>query len=535
MRSTPTENRALRDGARGLGRASPQYGVFDRRRAGILLHVTSLPGPFGNGDLGDAAFAFVDFLKRSGQTIWQILPLGPTGYGDSPYQSYSAFAGNPLLVSPERLVEDGLLATSDLDHGSAFQVDQADFEVSSPLRQRLLRKAFSRFMRSGGGALRDEFERFRESEAGWLDDFALFMALKDKHDLRAWTDWPSEIRRREPQAVGQSCENQAESTAFHAFVQFLFQRQWTRLKAYANQQGVLILGDLPIFVSHDSADVWAHQSMFRLDKAGRPSVVAGVPPDYFSETGQRWGNPIYRWDRLAKTGYEWWVNRMAATLRAVDLVRVDHFRGFESYWEIPADTPTAIEGRWVKGPGARLFRAFEARLGRLPIIAEDLGVITPAVEALRDRLGLPGMRVLQFAFGDDPKASDYQPHSYIRHCVAYTGTHDNDTAVGWFKSGEGEGTTRKLDRIDAERDLVLRYLNSDGREIHWDLIRLAWASVANTAIVPMQDVLGLGAQARMNLPGTAEGNWRWRLAPDLLTQEVERRLKEMTELYGRGQ
>jgi 4-alpha-glucanotransferase len=512
------------------------------RRAGILLHVTSLPGPYGIGDFGGAAYRFVDFLRRAGQSIWQILPLGPTGYGDSPYQSFSAFAGNPLLISPEHLLRDGLLTETDLTDASGlateqfpterFPADRVDFERVTPWRMALLERAFARFSADAPGDWRAEFNRFRASEARWLDDYTLYMALKESYPPGVWTDWAAGDRQRQPAALQARRQELAGRIELHAFAQFLFFRQWRELKQYANRQGVLVMGDIPIFVAHDSADVWAAQELFSLDAQGRPTLIAGVPPDYFCATGQRWGNPLYRWDRLAEQDYRWWTERLAAAMRTLDLIRIDHFRGFEAYWEIPASAPTAMTGRWVAGPGDDLFRAMTARLGPLPLIAEDLGVITPAVEALRDRLELPGMRVLQFAFGEDPKANDYQPHNYPRHCLVYTGTHDNDTSVGWHHSQAGEGTTRTADEIAAERDLALRYLHSDGREVHWDMIRAAHASVADVAIVPMQDVLGLGSEARMNMPGSSTGNWRWRM-PAQPPRDLELRLAEMTGLYGR--
>jgi 4-alpha-glucanotransferase len=504
------------------------------RRAGILLHVTSLAGPYGIGDLGSAATRFVDFLRRTGQTIWQVLPLGPTGFGDSPYQCFSAFAGNPLLISPELLLADGLLRAEDLEPVPAFATDHVEFEKVIPWRTGLLNQAFRRFQSGPANVWRAEFTQFRAREAEWLDDFALFMALKEHYPPGAWTAWTPEDRHREVAALRSRRLELAERVDFHAFAQFLFFRQWRDLKEYANRQGVLILGDVPIFVSHDSADVWADQELFSLDAAGQPTLIAGVPPDYFCATGQRWGNPLYRWDRMAQQEYAWWTRRLASALRMLDLLRIDHFRGFESYWEVPAGADTAIPGRWVPGPGEALFRAVESRLGPLPLIAEDLGVITPAVEALRDRLELPGMRVLQFAFGDDPKADDYKPHNYPSNCVVYTGTHDNDTILGWYRSQAGAGTTRTAEQIHAERDLALRYLNSDGGEIHWDMIRAAWASVAETAIVPMQDILGLGSEARMNQPGSGAGNWRWRMAVDGPGEDAENRLAELTRLYGRS-
>lgn len=503
------------------------------RKSGILLHVTSLPGALGIGDLGPAAYEFVDFLARCRQAIWQVLPLGPTGYGDSPYQSFSAFGGNPLLISPERLFDEGLLSADELDAAPAFPTDRVEFETVPAWRTGLLHKAFQRFTATTTPGFNEAFEKFCRTEAAWLDDFALFMAIKERQPAGDWTSWDAELCRRQPEALQLVQRELAEAMRFHRFTQFLFRRQWSELRKYANERGVLILGDVPIFVAHDSADVWANQSLFQLDEAGRATAVAGVPPDYFCATGQRWGNPLYRWDRMAATGYAWWTARMAAALATVDLVRLDHFRGFEANWEIPADRETAIAGRWATGPGLALFHAMSERLGPLQVIAEDLGVITPQVERLRDDLGYPGMRILQFAFGEDPKAVDYQPHSYVRNCVTYTGTHDNDTAVGWFRSQAGEGTTRTAEQIDAERDFALRYLHTGGTEIHWDLIRAAWSSVADTALAPMQDLLGLGSEARMNRPGSESGNWRWRLAPDAITADIERRLREMSEVYGR--
>lgn len=505
---------------------------MNRRQSGLLLHVTSLPSAFGIGDLGPEAFRFVDFLVGARQRIWQVLPLGPTGYADSPYQSFSAFAGNPLLISPELLADEGWLDSADL-HGPGFAHGRVDFETVVPWRMALLRKAFHRHSREAGPDSRQALALFCCKEAAWLDDFALFMAIKEQQPAGDWTSWRPELCHRQPHALAHYGEEYAEEVRFHQFAQWLFQRQWSDLRRYANRNEVLILGDLPIFVAHDSCDVWAHPSLFWLDGSGQPSRVAGVPPDYFSATGQRWGNPLYRWEQMARTGFEWWVNRMAAALKLVDLVRVDHFRGFEAAWEIPADLPTATVGAWVPGPGAALFREMSRRLGTLPILAEDLGVITPAVEGMRDELEYPGMRVLQFAFGNDPKARDYQPHNYVRNCAVYTGTHDNDTAVGWFHSQAGRGSTLTESEVSTEREFALRYLNSNGREIQWDLIRAAWASVADTAIAPVQDVLGLGSEARMNLPGSGAGNWRWRLMPDTLTPDVARRLAEMAEVYER--
>jgi 4-alpha-glucanotransferase len=512
----------------------PRPAISARRVAGVLCHITSLPGKLGCGDLGPAADAFVDFLQRTGQTRWQVLPLGPTGYGDSPYQCYSAFAGNPLLISLERLVDDGLLTAADLkDFPKSPDPTRVDFDLVRPAHNALLLRACENFQVKATADLQAEFQAFRQAEAEWLEDFAFFMALKGAHGGSGWTDWDAPLAKREPLALAAAKVKLAESIEQQALIQFLFTRQWQALRARCQQAGILIVGDAPIFVSHDSADVWANPELFSLDAAGQPTVVAGVPPDYFSATGQRWGNPLYRWDRMRATGYLWWRKRMAAALKLFDFVRLDHFRGFEAYWEIPASSPTAIGGRWVTGPGRDLFDAIQTELGCLPIYAEDLGLITPPVEELRDELHLPGMRVLQFAFGDDAKSLDYRPHNYPRDCVVYTGTHDNDTTVGWFRSEAGEGTTRDEDQVARERNFALRYLGSDGRDVHWDMIRAALGSVADTAIIPVQDLLGLDSTARMNLPGTGTGNWQWRMQPGSITQEIERQLTDMTQIYDR--
>ncbi len=503
------------------------------RASGLLLHVSSLPARHGIGDLGPAAYAFVDFLEQAGQSWWQVLPVGPTGYGSSPYQSPSAFAGNPQFISLERVVDDGWLSASDLSDVPRFSEDSVDFEkVDAWKRERLL-AAHRRFAATADDAARESFHRFRRDHAAWLETYALYAALKERHGRTAWTEWELPFVRRDPASLDRARSEFAEAVEAEEFIQWQFALQWSALKEYAHCRQVKIIGDAPIFVAHDSADVWANQDLFSLDESGRPTVVAGVPPDYFSATGQLWGNPLYRWDVLAQRGYAWWIARFKAVFAAFDLVRLDHFRGFEAYWEIPGNAPDAISGRWVKGPGIDLFRAAEGALGPLPLIAEDLGVITPPVVELRDELGAPGMRVLQFAFGDDDKASEYQPHNYLAHCVAYTGTHDNDTTVGWFRSEAGTDTTRSAEQIERERRHVLAYVGTDGSEIHWDMIRLAWESVADTAIAPLQDVLGLGSEARMNLPGTTEGNWTWRFRGDRLTPEVVSRLRGLTETFQR--
>ena len=509
--------------------------ISARRVAGVLCHITSLPGKFGCGDLGPAAEDFVQFLARTGQSRWQVLPLGPTGYGDSPYQCYSAFAGNPLLISLEKLVEIGLLTATDLvGFPKSADAAQVDFDPVRAAHDALLRKACTKFAASSSTPLHVAFENFCQAEADWLDEYALFMAIKESQGGGSWTDWDPPLGGREPLAIANAKTKLKKQIEEQKIIQFLFTSQWQALRERSHAAGILIVGDAPIFVSHDSADVWANPELFELDKLGQPTVVAGVPPDYFSATGQRWGNPLYRWDRMRETGYRWWRRRMASALKMFDFVRLDHFRGFEAYWEIPASSPTAVGGRWAPGPGRDLFEAIRQELGGLPIYAEDLGLITPPVEALRDELNLPGMRVLQFAFGDDAKSLDYRPHNYPRDCVCYTGTHDNDTTVGWFRSEAGEGTTRDEDQVSRERNFALRYLGSDGTQIHWDMIRAALGSVADTAIIPLQDLLGLPSSARMNQPGTGTGNWRWRMKVGAITPEIEKRLADMTKIYDRS-
>ena len=496
------------------------------RCSGVLLHPTSLPGRFGIGDLGPEAYRFVDFLVAAGQHLWQMLPLGPTGYGNSPYQSLSAFAGNPLLISLERLVDDGLLERADLANVPRFPEDRVDFDAVSAFKTPLLKKSFAAFERGPIG----EFVDFCRRNAGWLDVYVLFVAVREAHGTSGWNAWESDIRLRHPEAIERWTQRLMAEVRYQQYLQFQFFRQWSALKKYGNDRSVRLIGDIPVFVALDSAEVWAHPGMFYLDEHGRPTVVAGVPPDYFSETGQLWGNPLYRWDVMANDGYSWWVERFKATREVVDIIRLDHFRGFESYWEVPAGEKTAMNGRWVKGPGAGFFETVKKALGDLPIIAEDLGIITPEVTALREQLGLPGMRVLQFAFtgGAD---NTHRPHNYPRNCVVYTGTHDNNTTAGWF---QGEGARVALaEDVLGERETALKYLGSLGNEINWDLIRLAFMSVADTAIVPVQDVLGLGSEARMNTPGTTRGNWKWRLAAGQLTEQHARRLADLGQLYGR--
>ncbi len=500
-------------------------GLTSSRSAGLLVHPTSLPGPFGSGDLGPAAFRFVDFLAAAGQTSWQVLPISPTGYGDSPYQAFSAFAGNPLLVSPEVLGADGLLPPSVLDAHRVAATTRVDYASVIMRRWTLLEQAFDIFEADADMVARATQERFNQDNASWLAPFALFMALKGAHEGQPWTTWEPALVRRERGALDQWADRLERSVRLHSFVQRLFFAQWTRLKTYANERGIRIVGDVPIFVAHDSADCWAHPELFQLDQNGDPLFVAGVPPDYFSATGQLWGNPLYRWERHAADGYAWWIARMRQALRATDLLRLDHFRGFAACWSIPAGATTAETGQWVAGPGVALFTALRDALGSLPLIAEDLGVITPDVEALRDDVGLPGMKVMQFAFDSDANAVDL-PHNYVKRCVVYTGTHDNDTTAGWFMAAP-----------DHARRYATRYLALDDDATPGQataaLLRATQASVADVAIVPLQDVLGLDTRARMNYPGREEGNWSWRVSADQLTDALATRLYDLASLYGR--
>ena len=505
----------------------------NRRTSGVLLHPTSLPGRLGIGELGTEARAFVDFLAETRQSIWQVLPLGPTGYGDSPYQCFSAFGGNPLLVSLERLAADGLLSEADLARPPEWPEREVDFGSVMAFKRPLLRKAALAFSAKASRARQDAFVGFCQAKAEWLDDFALFTALKHRHGGIAWNRWDEALVVRDPAAIDRARAELAHESHIERVIQYLFFSQWAELRAHAHARGIEIMGDIPIFVAHDSADVWAHPELFHLAADGSPSFQAGVPPDYFSATGQLWGNPLYRWDIMARDGYRWWVERFRALLETVDIVRLDHFRGFEGYWEVPAGEATAVHGRWVKGPGASFFESLGRALGSLPIVAEDLGVITPEVEALRDRFGFPGMAILQFAFGDDSPDNDFLPHRLTRNRVFYTGTHDNDTIVGWWNAGVGN-STRSEAAVELERDFARRYLNTDGRDIHWAFIRQVLASVANMALFPLQDVLGVDTSGRMNLPGRMGGNWKWRFASSDLTPEVTTRLRVLTETYGRA-
>lgn len=493
------------------------------RSSGILLHPTSLPGPNGIGELGPDAYAWVDWLAGTETSLWQVLPLGPTSYGDSPYQCFSAFAGNPYLVSFERLIEDGLLKDVDFHDRPAFDPARVDYGTIYFWKLAVLDRAFDRFKNGSFETAEAELSDFRHAQAHWLSEYALFMALKDAHNGQPWWEWPDALRLCEDEALEKARKVHARSIEKHEFRQYLFFKHWQDIRAYAHANGVQIVGDIPIFVAYDSSDVWANRELFYLDDQGSLTVQAGVPPDYFSVTGQLWGNPLYRWDVHQKTGYAWWFARMKAVLEQVDIVRLDHFRGFYDYWEIPGDAKTAEHGRWVKGPGADFFEKLNRSLGELPIIAEDLGDLHPDVYELRDQFNLPGMKILVFAFGDE-HPSIFVPHNYTENTVVYTGTHDNDTVRGWYE------------RVgEKERDLARRYLARDGNDISWDLIRAAWASVSVFALAPMQDFLSLGNEARMNKPGTiGTHNWSWRVRREAFSGGLQARIREVNFLYGRS-
>jgi len=495
-----------------------------KRAGGILLHPTSLPGRYGIGDIGPQAFQFVDWLASTGSKLWQVLPLGPTGYGDSPYQCFSAFAGNPYLISFDALIEDGLLTEDDFVSMPKFSATLVDFGQLIPWKLFILEKAFSR-LHSTPDDFRQEFERFCTENASWLDDYALFMSIKEANGGGPWSEWQESLRKRERAAMEKARSDYMESIQCQSFYQFLFFRQWNKLKEYVHDKGITIIGDIPIFIAYDSADAWANPELFFLDGKSLPTVVAGVPPDYFSATGQLWGNPLYKWSEHKKTGYQWWIDRFHSVLNQVDIVRLDHFRGFAGYYEIPSGSPTAEHGRWVPGPGKDFLAALTPALGgnrggTLPIIAEDLGVITPDVVDLRDSFHLPGMKILQFGFSSptDP----FLPHNYSSNCVAYTGTHDNDTVCGWYETAPEE-----------ERGYALRYLNSDEGNLAWSMVRAVWSSVAVYALAPMQDLLGLGGEARMNFPSRLGGNWGWRMADEDMNESLAERIKELNELYFR--
>jgi 4-alpha-glucanotransferase len=494
------------------------------RASGVLLHPTSFPGPTGIGELGPEAYRFLDFLAAAGQSLWQVLPLGPTGYGGAPYSCYSAFAGNPLMISLEQLVSDGLLEPADLEPGRALPKDRVDFGAVETFKDQVLEKAFQTFRVKASPQERAAFRSWCEAPdtAAWLEDYALFMALKRTRGGKPWHEWEPGLAFRDPATLRKVIAGLEEGIWYQRFLQWQFERQWAALRRYAHGHGIEIVGDIPIYVTDDSADVWSNPELFYLDERGRMTAVAGVPPDYFSKTGQLWGNPLYRWDRMERTGYSWWIARLKWLLGHVDRIRLDHFRGFEAYWEVPAGEETAVNGRWAPGPGAKLFQAVRRALGTLPILAEDLGVITPEVEELRDTFEFPGMKILQFAFGSGA-TNAYLPHNYHSNAVVYTGTHDNDTTLSWFSQLE-----------PSLQDEVNAYCGSSGGSVVQDLVRVALGSVADTCIVPLQDLLELGGEARMNTPGVPAGNWGWRYQEGVLTGALSARVRRMAELYGRA-
>jgi 4-alpha-glucanotransferase len=506
------------------------------RSAGILLHPTSLPGAYGIGELGTEALRFCSYLRDAGIKIWQVLPLNPTGYGDSPYQSLSAFAGNPLLISLETLLKQRWLDHEAFQSLPNFPADRVDFSALIPWKFRLLRRAAFKFFSSARSEVKADFGNFVQENRAWLDDYALFMAAKDAHQGRLWTEWDPDVAARDHSALTKWREKLSSEIAAYKFWQFEFFRQWNVVRKNCARHGIRIMGDIPIYAAHDSADVWSHPEMFCLDEKGNPLKVSGVPPDYFSATGQLWGNPLYRWDTMKQNGYRWWIERLRASLNMFDMVRLDHFRGFEAYWEIPAGEPTAMQGKWVKGPGSELFQALTDALGPLPIVAENLGVITPEVEAIRKQFGYPGMAILQFAFSTDPQAPTFRPHNYEQHLVAYTGGHDNDTMCGWWRSGVAQSTRTQAEvrkeYADAQNYFCVTAAQLD-REVNWIFICEVMKSVANTVLFPMQDVLGLGSGARMNTPGTLGGNWTWRLGADGFREADPCRLKVLTDIYDR--
>jgi 4-alpha-glucanotransferase len=491
------------------------------RASGILLHPTSLPGRYGIGTLGRGCLEFIDFLAKAKQKYWQILPLGPTGFADSPYQCFSSFAGNPLLIDLDQLVEEKLLKTSDLLPMKSFDDGPVDYGKLILLKYPVLRKAEANFNENATEEEHEAFRHFARENNGWLDDYALFMSLKVVFDQKPWLEWDKPLKLRNEKELIRYRTSLHDEIVFHQFLQYLFFRQWNRIREYASKHNVRIIGDIPLYIAMDSAEAWSRPELFEFDHDKNPVAVGGVPPDYFSETGQLWGNPLFRWDLHKKTGYEWWINRVRWNLLLYDVIRIDHFRGFVAYWSVPYGEKTAVNGKWIPGPGKELFKAIREALGDIPVIAEDLGVITDDVVELRDSFGLPGMKILQFAF-DSAEENDYIPHNFTRNCIVYTGTHDNDTLVGWFSKAKKE-----------DRQYVLDYIHTDEKNVVQGFIRLAFASVAYTAVIPMQDLLGLGTEARMNLPGTTLSNWRWRMKPGQASQGLAEELARITKLYSR--
>ncbi len=496
--------------------------MITERAGGVLLHPTSLPGKYGIGTLGEAARDFIDFLSKAKQRYWQVLPLGPTGFADSPYQCFSAHAGNPNMIDLDELVTEKWLDPAVLLQSPRFNQDQVDFDRIQKFRTPLLKMAYQRFTEHRDPTVKLGFRNFLKEHYRWVNDYALFQAIKSHFDGEPWYRWEKKIREREPEAMTYFQNLLREETDYHKFLQYLFFRQYFSIKSYAHKKSIRIIGDLPIYVALDSADTWADPTIFELDSAMCPQRVGGVPPDYFTEDGQLWGNPLFRWKEKQEEVFQWWADRIETNLNLFDIIRIDHFRGFEAFWAVPATETTARDGEWVEGPGKDFFTYLTKKFGFLPFIAEDLGVITPAVDELRDAFIFPGMKVLSFAF-DSSEANNYLPYTYSKNCVVYTGTHDNDTTVGWFESAS-----------DDNRNYALEYLNSSGADIHWEMIRLAWSSVANTAIVPVQDLLGLDSRARMNIPGTIQNNWRWRASRSCFTDKLAERMAHLSILYGRA-
>jgi 4-alpha-glucanotransferase len=496
------------------------------RRSGLLLHITSLPSRFGIGDFGEEAYKFADFLVEAQQTYWQVLPLNPTSLisGSSPYASFSAFAGNALLISPEKLIDDGLLQSADLADYPSFPDRSVDFENVSVQKKKLFKKAFQNF-KSKKYQYKDQYEYFCGENKSWLLDFARFMSFKNYFEDGAWGNWPAPIKHRDKKAIKKLDTQLSDEIEYQKFLQFIFFQQWAALKNYCNEKGLMIIGDIPYYVNYDSAEVWTNPQLFKLDDDLKPAFVAGVPPDYFSETGQLWGNPVYLWEEMRKSGYQWWISRLEQTLKLYDIIRIDHFRGFLAYWEVPAKEKTAINGQWIPVPGDEVFKKFKKKFPNLPILAEDLGVITDDVRELMKKYELPGMRILLFAFGDKLPKNSYAPHNHIQDCVVYTGTHDNNTTRGWYL----EETSNE------DRQRIKEYLgkNISEEDIHWDFIHLAMMSVANTVIFPVQDILGLDSQHRMNRPATLNGNWKWRLRSGEISDTLIQRLKSLTTLFNR--
>ena len=491
------------------------------RSSGTLVHPTSFPSSYGMGDLGHEAYEFINFLEETGQTIWQVLPLSPTGYGNSPYASYSAFAGNPYLISPDKLEEKGYVTAKDLSDATLPITVEADYESSYKKKDKLYKKAFKTFCSSQSKEDLKKLKDFKKHNSYWLEDYTLFMACSISNNSEPWNTWDKSLAQRKSGALKKAKKTFADEIEYQTWLQFEFFEQWKTLKNYANSKSIRVVGDIPIFVDHNSADVWSHPEFFAVYKQGNRELVAGVPPDYFSETGQLWGNPLYKWDAIQKDGFSWWLERFKQMFGLFDAIRVDHFRGFDEYWEVKASEETAINGEWVKAPGVELFTTIKKKLGSLPIIAEDLGLMTQGVEDLRDQFNFPGMKILQFAFDSD-STNSFLPHNYPQNCVTYTGTHDNDTTIGWYNSAP-----------DVEQHRARVYTRSDGQEIQWELIRLGMFSVADQAIFPLQDFMNLDTTHRMNMPGTVGDNWKWRFTPNMLENVDKQRIKKMVKMSNR--